>query len=82
MKVCIDVVLSRKSCCFVSIPRIHLLSLEPLLDMLPVLITPFFHSFITVELGVVIGKGGRDISQLNAGSHIAGYSMSVLSIIS
>lgn len=26
-----------------------------------------------VELGLVIGKGGRDISQENADSHIAGY---------
>ena len=26
-----------------------------------------------VELGLVIGKGGRDISQANADSHIAGY---------
>ncbi|KAF8801642.1 mitochondrial protein [Phlegmacium glaucopus] len=33
-----------------------------------------------VELGLVIGKGGRDISQANAESHIAGYSMSVLSV--
>lgn len=29
-----------------------------------------------VELGLVIGKPGRDISQANAESHIAGYSMS------
>ena len=27
-----------------------------------------------VELGVVIGKGGRDITQANASSHISGYS--------
>lgn len=27
-----------------------------------------------VELGLVIGKGGRDIAQDNAGSHVAGYS--------
>jgi len=33
-----------------------------------------------VELGLVIGKGGRDISQVNAESHIAGYSMSVLCV--
>ena len=39
---------------------------------------PLPRSFFIVELGLVIGKGGRDISQLNAESHIAGYSMSVL----
>jgi hypothetical protein len=27
----------------------------------------------TVELGVVIGKGGRDILQQNADLHVAGY---------
>jgi 2-keto-4-pentenoate hydratase/2-oxohepta-3-ene-1,7-dioic acid hydratase in catechol pathway len=27
-----------------------------------------------VELGVVIGKGGRDISEAKAGEYIAGYS--------
>jgi len=30
-----------------------------------------------VELGLVIGKGGRDISQANAESHIAGYALAV-----
>ncbi|KAH9484468.1 Acylpyruvase FAHD1, mitochondrial [Psilocybe cubensis] len=30
-----------------------------------------------VELGVVIGKGGRDITQANAESHIAGYTLAV-----
>ncbi|KAI0759502.1 hypothetical protein BC629DRAFT_1584324 [Irpex lacteus] len=30
-----------------------------------------------VELGLVIGKGGRDISQANADSHIAGYALAV-----
>jgi len=30
-----------------------------------------------VELGVVIGKGGRDITQGNASSHIAGYTLAV-----
>ncbi|KAJ7907327.1 hypothetical protein B0H13DRAFT_2019016 [Mycena leptocephala] len=30
-----------------------------------------------VELGVVIGKGGRDISQADAESHIAGYALAV-----
>ncbi|KAF8912169.1 hypothetical protein CPB84DRAFT_1761475 [Gymnopilus junonius] len=30
-----------------------------------------------VELGIVIGKGGRDIPQANAFSHIAGYSTQV-----
>ncbi|PPQ89443.1 hypothetical protein CVT25_012822 [Psilocybe cyanescens] len=30
-----------------------------------------------VELGVVIGKGGRDITQENAESHIAGYTLAV-----
>lgn len=30
-----------------------------------------------VELGLVIGKGGRDISQENADSHIAGYALAV-----
>ncbi|KAI0093775.1 hypothetical protein BDY19DRAFT_982663 [Irpex rosettiformis] len=30
-----------------------------------------------VELGLVIGKGGRDISQSNAESHIAGYALAV-----
>jgi hypothetical protein len=30
----------------------------------------------TVELGLVIGKAGRDISVANAESHIAGYGMS------
>ncbi|KAG7448349.1 mitochondrial protein [Guyanagaster necrorhizus] len=30
-----------------------------------------------VELGVVIGTGGRDISQANAPSHIAGYALAV-----
>ncbi|KAJ7633139.1 hypothetical protein FB45DRAFT_914457 [Roridomyces roridus] len=30
-----------------------------------------------VELGVVIGKGGRDISQANAESHVAGYALAV-----
>jgi len=31
----------------------------------------------TVELGVVIGKHGREISQANAETHIAGYSTSL-----
>ena len=26
-----------------------------------------------VELGLVIGKGGRDISEANAQEHVAGY---------
>ncbi|KAI0693352.1 hypothetical protein BC835DRAFT_1354053 [Cytidiella melzeri] len=30
-----------------------------------------------VELGLVIGKGGRDISQADADSHIAGYALAV-----
>ncbi|PBK78867.1 hypothetical protein ARMSODRAFT_947857 [Armillaria solidipes] len=30
-----------------------------------------------VELGIVIGNGGRDISQANADSHIAGYALAV-----
>ncbi|KAJ3755722.1 hypothetical protein EV360DRAFT_49241 [Lentinula raphanica] len=30
-----------------------------------------------VELGLVIGKSGRDISQANADSHIAGYALAV-----
>ncbi|KII88232.1 hypothetical protein PLICRDRAFT_41378 [Plicaturopsis crispa FD-325 SS-3] len=30
-----------------------------------------------VELGVVIGKSGRDITQANAESHIAGYALAV-----
>lgn len=30
-------------------------------------------SILAVELGVVIGKGGRDISEGNAEEHIAGY---------
>ncbi|KAJ4478433.1 hypothetical protein J3R30DRAFT_3657617 [Lentinula aciculospora] len=30
-----------------------------------------------VELGLVIGKGGRDISQANAEAHIAGYALAV-----
>ncbi|KAJ7193824.1 hypothetical protein GGX14DRAFT_587780 [Mycena pura] len=30
-----------------------------------------------VELGVVIGKGGRDISQTDADSHVAGYALAV-----
>ncbi|GBE81847.1 Uncharacterized mitochondrial hydrolase [Sparassis crispa] len=30
-----------------------------------------------VELGVVVGKGGRDISQADAGSHVAGYALAV-----
>ncbi|KAG6825705.1 hypothetical protein H0H92_002763 [Tricholoma furcatifolium] len=30
-----------------------------------------------VELGLVIGKGGRDITQANAASHIAGYTLAV-----
>ncbi|KIY46938.1 hypothetical protein FISHEDRAFT_75119 [Fistulina hepatica ATCC 64428] len=30
-----------------------------------------------VELGLVIGKGGRDISQADAESHIAGYALAV-----
>jgi len=34
----------------------------------------FTYSFITVELGLVIGKRGRDISQANAESHVIGYS--------
>lgn len=33
-----------------------------------------FTSAFEVELGLVIGKGGRDISEANAGEHIAGYS--------
>jgi 2-keto-4-pentenoate hydratase/2-oxohepta-3-ene-1,7-dioic acid hydratase in catechol pathway len=32
-----------------------------------------FELRVAVELGVVIGKGGRDISQANAESHVAGY---------
>lgn len=28
---------------------------------------------LSVELGVVIGKGGRDIPEAHADSHIAGY---------
>ncbi|KAK7038261.1 hypothetical protein R3P38DRAFT_2905329 [Favolaschia claudopus] len=30
-----------------------------------------------VELGVVIGKGGRDIKQADADSHVAGYALAV-----
>ncbi|KAJ7080424.1 hypothetical protein B0H15DRAFT_857080 [Mycena belliarum] len=30
-----------------------------------------------VELGVVIGKGGRDIAQADAESHVAGYALAV-----
>ncbi|KAJ7264878.1 hypothetical protein B0H12DRAFT_1201099 [Mycena haematopus] len=30
-----------------------------------------------VELGVVIGKGGRDITQADAESHVAGYALAV-----
>jgi len=30
-----------------------------------------------VELGLVIGKGGTDIAQHNAGSHVAGYTLAV-----
>jgi len=30
-----------------------------------------------VELGVVVGKGGRDISQSDADSHVAGYALAV-----
>ncbi|KAJ7073870.1 hypothetical protein C8F01DRAFT_1205237 [Mycena amicta] len=30
-----------------------------------------------VELGVVIGKGGRDISEADADSHVAGYALAV-----
>jgi hypothetical protein len=30
---------------------------------------------LAVELGLVIGKGGRDISEGNAGEHIAGYGL-------
>ncbi|KAI0314712.1 hypothetical protein OF83DRAFT_1165104 [Amylostereum chailletii] len=30
-----------------------------------------------VELGLVIGKGGRDISQADAESHIAGYALAI-----
>ncbi|TFY80033.1 hypothetical protein EWM64_g3979 [Hericium alpestre] len=30
-----------------------------------------------IELGVVIGRGGRDISQANSGAHIAGYALAV-----
>jgi acylpyruvate hydrolase len=30
-----------------------------------------------VELGVVIGKGGRDISQAEAGDHVAGYALAI-----
>jgi acylpyruvate hydrolase len=30
---------------------------------------------VTVELGLVIGKRGRDISKTNAYSHVAGYGM-------
>jgi hypothetical protein len=30
-------------------------------------------SVLAVELGLVIGKGGRDISEGNAEEHIAGY---------
>jgi acylpyruvate hydrolase len=33
-----------------------------------------------VELGVVIGKNGRDIPESEAESYIAGYSMSTSSI--
>jgi hypothetical protein len=30
---------------------------------------------LAVELGLVIGKGGRDISEANAEEHISGYSV-------
>ncbi|GJJ12304.1 hypothetical protein Clacol_006545 [Clathrus columnatus] len=30
-----------------------------------------------IELGVVIGKGGRDISEAQADSHIAGYTLAI-----
>lgn len=31
----------------------------------------------TVELGVVIGKGGRDISRADAMKHVAGYTLAI-----
>ncbi|ELU45766.1 calcium:hydrogen antiporter [Rhizoctonia solani AG-1 IA] len=38
----------------------------------------FFLKPTTIELGVVIGKTGRDISEAQADSHVAGYSMFTL----
>lgn len=32
-----------------------------------------YHAIAVVELGVVIGKRGRDIKQSQADSHVAGY---------
>lgn len=37
------------------------------------LLVSLLASILAVELGVVIGKGGRDISEGNAEEHIAGY---------
>jgi hypothetical protein len=37
------------------------------------LLVSLFALVLAVELGLVIGKGGRDISEGNAEEHIAGY---------
>ena len=37
------------------------------------LLVPLPALALAVELGLVIGKGGRDISEANAEEHIAGY---------
>jgi hypothetical protein len=37
------------------------------------LLVSLLASILAVELGVVVGKGGRDISEGNAEEHIAGY---------
>ncbi|KAF9002610.1 hypothetical protein BDZ89DRAFT_1105200 [Hymenopellis radicata] len=42
-----------------------------------VLIPPGIDAHHEVELGLVIGKGGRDIPQANAQAHIAGYALAV-----
>jgi 2-keto-4-pentenoate hydratase/2-oxohepta-3-ene-1,7-dioic acid hydratase in catechol pathway len=39
------------------------------------LLVPLLALALAVELGLVIGKGGRDISEANAEQHVAGYGM-------
>jgi hypothetical protein len=39
------------------------------------LLVPLLALALAVELGLVIGKGGRDISEAMAEQHVAGYGM-------
>ncbi|KAJ3478048.1 hypothetical protein NLI96_g10034 [Meripilus lineatus] len=64
-----------------TVPKEPFFFLKPTTSYLPsggkVLIPRGILAHYEVELGVVVGKTGRDISQAEAESHIAGYALAV-----